>query len=459
MSRRLSRRAFALGIGATTALLKVPRAAIAFAQGPSVRSVSLTAGEATIATGSAQWATWAYNGAVPGPEIRLIRGDRVRITFRNLLHEPSTIHWHGLPVPPNMDGVPVLSQAAVAPGDSFVYEFDATASGTFFYHAHVGLQLDRGLYGPLIVEEPGENARLRVDREHVLMFDDRLPGSPEDALRTVNRGGMMSSGTPLYAEYLLNGRTASTFSVRAGERVRLRLINAGAATLFRVGIAGHSLTVTHADGQPVVPVDVATLVLGMGERYDAIVTANNPGRWPILVSEVGNPSTRTLGTLAYAGSERAIPPPIVWPVDLQSGKLLTYRDLDAVDRPQTSPASSTLVIPVVLGGGMGSMGGGTTWTINGQAYPSAAPFRVSQGARVQLQMTNQSMAAHPMHLHGHTGFVGVTAGRAFAKDTVVVNPMETLALTFVADNPGRWLFHCHNLYHMELGMARVIEYA
>src|SRR5581483_11922887 len=182
-----------------------------------------------------------------GPEIRGVRGERIRVAFRNLLPEPSTIHWHGLPVPPTMAGVPDSSQSAVVPGDTFVYEFAATVSGTFFYHAHVGLQLDRGLYGPLIVEEPGENARLRIDREYVFMLDDRLPGSPEEALRTVNAGGMMSSGTPLYAEYLLNGRTGSTFSVRAGERVRLRLINAGAGTVFRFGIAGHSLNVTHAD--------------------------------------------------------------------------------------------------------------------------------------------------------------------------------------------------------------------
>lgn len=154
MSRAISRRAFTIGLAATGALLRVPRPAIGFEQEPPVRRVSLTASEATIPTGGGEWKTWAYNGVVPGPEIRVARGERVSITFRNLLPDPSTIHWHGLPVPPNMDGVPVLSQAAVAPGGTFVYEFDATVSGTFFYHAHVGLQLDRGLYGPLIIEEP-----------------------------------------------------------------------------------------------------------------------------------------------------------------------------------------------------------------------------------------------------------------------------------------------------------------
>ena len=195
MSRRISRREFAFGLGAAGALLGAPHAAAAPAQEAALRRFSLTAGVATVPTGSSQWTTWAYDGAVPGPEIRVTRGDRLRITFRNRLPEASTIHWHGVAVPPDMDGVPVLSQAAVAPGDSFVYEFDATASGTFFYHAHVGLQLDRGLYGPLSVEEPGENTHLRVDREHVLMFDDRLPGSPEEA-RTVNRGRQARRSTP-----------------------------------------------------------------------------------------------------------------------------------------------------------------------------------------------------------------------------------------------------------------------
>ena len=198
--------------------------------------------------------------------------------------------------------------------------------------------------------------------------------------------------------------------------------------------------------------------LKAGTDMLCVVTADNSGSWPILVSEAGNLSPRVLATLAYSGFDRPAASPIVWPADLQSGKLLTYRDLDSADRQPALAGASPLIIPVVLAGGMGSMGGRTAWTINGQAFPSADPFRVSRGARVELQMANRSMMPHPMHLHGHTGLVTMTTGRTFAKDTVLVNPMETLSVVFVADNPGRWLFHCHNLYHMELGMARVIEY-
>ena len=399
---------------------------------------------------------------MPGPEIRLTRGDRVRIRLDNRLPQPTTIHWHGVAVPPAMDGVVGLSQSAVQPGQSFTYEFDAAQSGTFFYHAHVGLQLDRGLYGALIVEEPGENERLRIDREYVVILDDWLTITPEAALASMRvAGGMMGGGGPAYAGYLLNGTTApSRIAVTRGERVRLRLINAASATPFRVGLTGHTFTVTHADGQPVSPIDVSTLVIGMGERYDVIVSATNPGTWPLLVSPWGSPVPTTLATLVYAGYERNVAPPFVWPQELQAGRTLRYEDLRSLS-PAEPSLPAPLIIPAVLSGGMGGMGSGmTSWTINGQIYPNADPFVVREGARVQIAMTNRSMMPHPMHLHGHTGILRVPglSSAGFAKDTVLLNPMDTATLEFTADNPGRWLFHCHNLYHMELGMARVVEY-
>ncbi len=422
--------------------------------GGTRREFSVRPAPTTVPVGTTSWPTWAYNGRVPGPEIRVMRGDRVRIVLDNALPADTTIHWHGLPVPPAMDGVPGLSQAPVPPGGRFVYEFDASVSGTFFYHSHVGLQLDRGLYGALIVEEPGENDRLHVGREYVLVLDDWLTGSPEEALPSA--GGMMGGG-PFYDGYLLNGTVGPTpFMVRAGERVRLRLVNAAAATVFRFGIDGHRLTVTHADGQPVESASVSTLAIGMGERYDIMVTADRPGTWPILVSAAGSVVPRMLGVLAYDGADRPASPPFVWPAALQQGPTLRYANL----RPTTAAVfdfGGATTIPIILSGGLGGMFGGTAWTINGQRYPAADPFLVRDGTVVALAMTNRSMMPHPMHLHGHMGWLRVPDGW-IAKDTVLVNPMESLTLAFTADNPGRWLFHCHNAYHMELGMARVIEY-
>lgn len=460
MAPSIDRRQFLSEALAGAAFLAVSRAATAF--GSTTREFVLTAREATPQVGSTPWPTWTYDGGVPGPEIRITRGDRVRISLDNQLPQPTTIHWHGLAVPPAMDGVVGLSQPAVQPGQSFTYEFDVPQSGTFFYHSHAGLQLDRGLYGPLIVEEPGENDRLRVDREYVLVLDDWLTVTPEEALASIRnaRGGMMGAEGPAYAGYLLNGTTvASRLAVARGERVRLRLINAASATPFRVGLTGHTFTVTHADGQPVVPVEVSTLIIGMGERYDVMVSATNPGTWPLLVSPSGSAATVSLGLLVYAGYERAASPPFVWPPELQTGRALRYKDLRSLV-PGAPSVPAPLIIPAVLSGGMGGMGTGTSWTINGQVYPNADPFGVREGARLQIAMTNRSMMPHPMHLHGHTGTLRVPGGSSsgFAKDTVLLNPMDTATLEFTADNPGRWLFHCHNLYHMELGMARVVEY-
>jgi FtsP/CotA-like multicopper oxidase with cupredoxin domain len=462
MSSPIDRRQFLSETLATAALFAVPRAAFALGDAAPFRDFVLTAREATVQVGTNPWPTWTYDGGVPGPEIRVTRGDRLRIRLDNRLPQPTTIHWHGLAVPPTMDGVVGLSQSAVPPGQSFTYEFDATQSGTFFYHAHVGLQLDRGLYGPLIVEEPGENDRLRIDREYVVLLDDWLTITPEAALASMRvSGGMMGGGGPAYAGYLLNGTTVpSRLAVTRGERVRLRLINAASATPFRVGLAGHTLIVTHTDGQPVSPVDVSTLVIGMGERYDVVVSATNPGTWPLLVSPWGSPAPTSLGMLVYTGSERNVAPPFAWPEELQAGRTLRYEDLRSPSLAEPSlPAS--LILPAVLSGGMSGMGRGTvSWTINGQIYPNADPFIVREGTRVQIAMTNRSMMPHPMHLHGHTGMLRLPglSSTGFAKDTVLLNPMDTATLEFTADNPGRWLFHCHNLYHMELGMARVVEY-
>ena len=459
MSPGAGRRQFLFDTLAAAVFLAVPRAAAGFGDA-TTRELVLTAREATVQIGTTPWQTWTYDGRVPGPEIRLTRGDRVRIRLDNRLPQPTTIHWHGLPVPPAMDGVVGLSQSAVQPGQSFTYEFDITQSGTFFYHAHVGLQLDRGLYGALIVEEPGENDRLRIDREYVVLLDDWLTITPEAALASMRvSGGMMGGGGPAYAGYLLNGTNVPTrFAVTRGERVRLRLINAASATPFRVGLTGHTLIVTHADGLPVAPVEVSTLVIGMGERYDVIVSASNPGTWPLLVSSSDSAVTVSLGMLVYTGYERNVAPPFVWPPELQVGRALRYEDLRSLSPAEPSRASQ--IIPAVLSGGMRGMGSGTSWTINGQIYPNADPFVVREGARVQIAMTNRSMMPHPMHLHGHTGILRLpgVSNAAFAKDTALLNPMDTATLEFTADNPGRWLFHCHNLYHMELGMARVVEY-
>lgn len=435
----------------------------------AVREFRLVAAPADIAVAPGQtWRTWAYNGQVPGPTIRATQGERIRVVLENRLEVPTTIHWHGVPLPNAMDGVPDLTQAPVPPGGSFVYEFDANVPGTYFYHSHVGLQLDRGLLGSLVID-PAEPER-PADREFLLMLDDWLPTSPDDAMAAMMvttpgmGGGMMGGGMagstsatdPPYAGFLANGRLGTSLAalpVARGERVRFRIINGSAATSHRVGLVGHRLTVTHADGQAVAPVEVDTLVIGMGERYDVVVRMDHSGAWPLLAGSVNSAVPGIVLPVVYAGERPTLTPVQVWPASLTSGKVLSYSDL----RPLTGTAvqASGRAIPLTL-----SAGAGGAWAINGQVYPNADPIRVRLGERIRLQFRNMSMLRHPMHLHGHFfQLVDRATGRVAGpvKDTVIVEPMMgAVDVEWVADNPGRWLLHCHHAYHMEMGMVREV---
>ncbi|MEK6630979.1 MAG: multicopper oxidase family protein [Acidobacteriota bacterium] len=462
------RRTFLKTTAAAVAALAVPRVAWAEQDNqevpvPEIRLVAQE-GDIEVAPGRI-WRTWTYNGQVPGPRLRVRQGERLRVILKNELTQPTTIHWHGVPVPNNMDGVPELTQDAVMPGEQFVYEYTAEVPGTYFYHSHVGLQLDRALSGSLVID-PAEET-LAFDADITLVLDDWLTITPEQAMTAMSQpgrmGGMMGrSSDPPYAGYLINGRItagAEPLRVARGQRIRLRFINAGGATTFRCGIEGHRLEVTHADGQPVLPVLVDTIVLGVGERYDVIVTADNPGSWPLVAGPVDSVVPGVVAPFVYAGSQGVLTPPVVWPPRLRTGRVLRYADLQALNANATETRTGLArTIPLELAGGMM---GSNAWTINGQAYPNASPITVDRGERIRFSMFNRSMVRHPMHLHGHFfRLVNPLTGRATGpvKDTVLVESMMGQAeVEWVADNPGRWFLHCHNAYHMEAGMARVVD--
>lgn len=436
---------------------------------------------------------WGYSGAVPGPELRLTQGETLRVTLRNRLPQETTIHWHGLPIPNAMDGVPDVTQPPIKPGTDFTYDFVAPVAGTYMYHTHVGLQLDRGLYGPLIVQPITE--RLSYDREFVLVFDDWLdgmPGTPDETMKQLVIGGdnmpgmagtsgtgttggmpgmpgmggmpgMTSTQTPppasppdvIYPLYLINGKPSGApleCAVKRGETVRLRLINPSSATVYRVALAGHRLTVTDTDGQAVEPVEVDVVRIGMGERYDVLVKANNPGVWQLAAQAEGTPHL-VRAIVRYDGSAATAPPPDFAPPEL-TRQLLRYGMLkaapEAVVPSRTKPDQ---VVPIQLGGGMGQY----IWTINGQVFTKSDPITVTRDRHIRFEFQNMSMMPHPMHLHGHFFQVDNGTGRGPLKDTVMVEPMERLAIDWVSDNPGKWAFHCHNLYHAEAGMMRVVN--
>ena len=445
--------------------------------GGTVREFHFSASKAKINLGEGPdfWA-WTYNGRIPGPEIRVKEGDIIRVYLKNLLPQETTIHWHGLPVPNDMDGVPRVTQKGVQPGQSFVYEFEARPAGTYLYHSHAGYQLDQGLYGPLIIEE--SSPPTSYDREYTLMLEDWVTkdgGGVADTRRRPPGGmgmmgrGMMGRGAiqtsagepllePMYNAYAVNGKVFDAqepLEVIKGERVKLRLINPSSSTIYDLRLAGHSLTITHADGNPVVPVQTDILRIGMGERYDVEFRADNPGFWALAAREAGYGEGMLAVPIRYKGVGGGEP---VSPRFFREARFASYWDLrSAVPSNVRAYIEPERFFPQELSGGMHS----PYWMINGQVYPDVRPLIVKKGEWVRIGYWNQSMMPHPMHLHGHFFRVvnpNIPRERWITKDTVIVSPMERLDIEFFADNPGKWFHHCHNLYHMAAGMANVVKY-
>jgi FtsP/CotA-like multicopper oxidase with cupredoxin domain len=434
----------------------------------------------------------AYNGRVPGPEIRAREGERVRIVLRNSLPEPTTIHWHGVDVPNPMDGVPGITQKPVAPGESFVYEFEARPAGTRWYHTHVDehRQLDLGLAAPLIIEPTGATEPTAYDRELTFVLDDWVTGSgrpvPDTSEGTASGGGMggmmggrgmggmmggrgmggmmrgMMGGanTPPYDTMTINGKAypaTEPLRLRKGERLRLRLINASNEHTHVVRLAGHRLHVTHTDGNPLrSPVEVDAIPLAPSERCDAVVTAERPGAWFFQCLEPGHAEAGERMLVLYEGHDRAKPAATeeqladlaLWHPGLGRGRAVL---------PAASGATRTF--DLTLGGGMM---GSDVWTINRKVYPKTDPLTVKRGDRVRVRLDNMSPEAHPMHLHGQSFRVLAINGARYTepvvKDSVdVAAHMGAVVLEFTAHNPGDWFFHCHKPMHMMGGMITLVK--
>jgi FtsP/CotA-like multicopper oxidase with cupredoxin domain len=426
---------------------------------------------------------YAYNGRVPGPELRVSEGDTLRVTVTNELAEPTTIHWHGVELPVGMDGVPQLSQEPIPPGGTFTYEFVATPAGTRWYHSHFNelAQQGGGLIGALIVE-PRQATTSTPDREYVVVtgewVTDTAPARQPAAATPSTSGGMggmmgrdgmgammgqdgmgammgSGSGRPLFDTFAVNGRAypnAPPLVVRQGERVRLRLINAGATETQAFALAGHKLIMTHSDGNALAqPIEAEAVLLGVGERADVEFVADNPGRWQLRGLLPGHAERGLAVDVVYNGHEadatQGFPPG-------QRFRPARYADFAG---PALAGGPDRTYELTLSGGMMGS----DVWTINGRAYPNTDHLNVRPGERVRLKLFNMSMEDHPMHLHGHTFQLVGIAGRPVdgpLKDTLTVRHMEQYDIEFVANNPGAWLFHCHNLQHMGGGLMAELHY-
>ena len=428
---------------------------------------------------------WCYNGSVPGPEIRVQQGQRLRVDVENGLAESTTVHWHGVRVPNAMDGVPHLTQAPIAPGETFVYEFDAVDAGTFWYHPHQRSfeQVGRGLYGPLVIEEPEP---IRVDRDETWVLDDwRLTDAAEIRDDFGNAHDMAHNGR-VGNTVTINGRVPDAFAVRRGERIRLRLVNAANARIFALEFAEHDPVVVALDGQPVAPhaPEGGLVVLGPAMRADIVLdmTGAAGSRVPVADRFYEGLEYRLVDLVYRDEPLREFVPD--WPMALRANPL-PEPDLPTADRHDVVLNGGMMGAMVMqeMGGSMGDagaggmMGGGMDgmmsmmhgngiWFINGVAAEGHVldpMLTLERGRSCVLAMTNATAWHHPMHLHGHSFRVlsrdGEPTRHREWQDTVMMAPRERVEIAFVADNPGDWMFHCHILEHQATGMMGVIRVA
>ncbi len=392
----------------------------------------------------------------------------------------TSVHWHGITIRNDMDGASPVTPTIEA-GKEFTYRFSVPDAGTYWAHPHTELDADFGMYVPVIIDDPREPGA--YDAEWIVVLDDWTDGvgkTPQQIFDTLHAGmpGMgdmpgMSGMGPMpgmggdrtnsllggdagdvsYPYYLINGRipaAPTTFSAKPGQRIRIRIINAGSDTAFRVALAGHTMTVTHTDGYPVQPTQVDALLLGMGERDDVLVTAAD-GIFPLVaLAEGKNAVARALlatgaGTAPDAGFQ---------PAEL-TRRVGTVEMFTATPQADLGNAAADVNLAAVLAGDMMH----SNWTINGAPFGKNEPLQISQGQRAVLTFTNNNMMWHPMHLHGHTfQIVKPDGSHGARKDTAIVLPRQKLAVALVADNPGIWMLHCHNTYHQAAGMMTSLNY-
>lgn len=518
----------------------------------------------------------AVNGSVPGPLIRLTEGQNVRLNVTNNLDVDSSIHWHGLLLPFQYDGVPGISFPGIKPGETFKYEFPIRQSGTYWYHSHSGLQEQSGHYGPMIIEPRGGDL-IRSDRDYILLLSDFTTLDPHFIMNRLRTGEgyfnrqqntwtddypmsaeerrmwaemrMMPTdiadiGAPTYT-FLANGRGPKErmeYLFKPGERVRLRIINGSAQSFFNVRIPGLAMSVVATDGQAVRPVEVDEFQIGTAETYDVIVEPGSADAYSI-VAESMDRSGMALATLSSKpGARAAVPalrdPPLLTMADMgmnhgDGGMGHGAMDHGAMDHskmghgdaaPANADASSemsmegmnmrdTALLPpdVEIGPGvdmvsmapvdkMGDPGLGLRdvehrvlnyrmlvardanadtrepsrllelhltgnmerymWSFDGRMYSAVSdvPIHFAWNERVRVKLINNTMMAHPIHLHGM--FFEMVNGQSASlqprKNTMIVQPGASATFDLTANEPGDWAFHCHLLYHMHGGMMQTV---
>ena len=452
------RRHFLQGSAAALALASTPAQAAlpTLRAAPSIAQITSRNGPKT--------PVWSYEGSIPGPPLRLPQGATLRRRFENGLDQPSTVHWHGIRIDNAMDGVAGLTQDAVPPGTSFDYAFTVPDAGTYWYHPHHRTfeQMARGLYGPLIVEEP---APPEVDHDLPMMLDDwRLS---EDGSIHPSFGQMhdWSHAGRIGNWVTVNGNAEWILPAKTGERFRLRFINAANARVFRLGLQGLSGWLVALDGQPLAqPKPADAILLGPSQRADVILDIVRDVE-EALVYSIEQGEKYVVAAFPVAGQRRATPLPA--PDALPPNPVVS-----AEGRAPDHTATLDM-----RGGAMGQMQEamldgktlgirdlvreGYAWAFNGTAgMPDTPLVSARRDEVIHIRIANDTRWPHAIHLHGHH-FQEINKDGTYGPflDTLLFQRGETRRIAFVADNPGQWLLHCHMLEHAAAGMMTWIDVA
>ena len=566
-----TRRAMLKGAVGLGGLAAIPAWARAMPHGPirqgfdevSGRVIDLAVEQGAIEVAGRSGHAFAVNGSVPGPLVRLKEGEAVTLHVANYLAQDTSIHWHGLLLPFQFDGVPGVSFPGIKPGETFVYELPALRqSGTYWWHSHSDLQEQAGHYGPIIIDPAGPDP-VQADRDYVLLLSEFSPLHPHTIMAKLKKGeeyfnrqktswtddyrlsgsdrrmwaGMRMMPTDIADvtgstyTYLINGHAPEDsleYLFSPGERVRLRIINGSAMSFFNIRIPGVRMSVVQADGKNVRPIEVDEFQIGTAETYDIVVeptaeahtivaeamdrsgmavatlTSRAGARAP--VPSLRDPVLLTMTDMGHGGMDHSggghsnmghapstggmdhgsmkmrdtssLPPNVaVGPgIDMVSAnpadrmgdpglgldnvghKVLTYRDLTALE-PNDDPRKPSRHMQIHLTGNMERY----MWSFDGRKFNAVAdqPIRFAYNERVRVKLVNDTMMAHPIHLHGHFFELVNGADRMHQpqKHTVIVQPGGSATFDLTADEPGDWAFHCHLLYHMHAGMFQVVTVA
>jgi FtsP/CotA-like multicopper oxidase with cupredoxin domain len=398
-------------------------------------------------------------------------GDRFRVHLRNEIKEAALIHWHGLTPPNNQDGVPGVTQQPLQPGQSHDYDFAVALPGTNWMHSHHVLQEQSLMAAPLIVRDPADAAR--DEQEVVILLHDFTFELPEKILSGLAKGmshdmsnmdmsemdmGGMDLNDVSYDAYLANDRTLDDPEiVRVGksQRVRLRIINGAAASNFLIDLGPLSGSLTDVDGRPIIPVMGSRFPLATAQRADVRVTLPaEEGAWPILFQHEGDAALTGIILATKGGAVTKVPD--------QAQKAIGAIDREASMRYEAAEPlaerAADRQLNIDLTGSMMTY----RWGIEEvSAMAHHKHLAVKEGERVEMTLTNRTEMSHPMHLHGHHFQIVAVGGdrvRGAVRDTELVPVGGAVTLAFDAGNPGAWMFHCHNLYHMLSGMATQVRY-